>query len=172
MNSTEKTPTFIIRPGRESDIPDITELYNHYVKTSSATFDLDARTLENRLEWFSTFSETGPYRILVAEENGHVLGYAYSSQLRSKAAYDTSVECTVYVKSNSTGLGIGRALYTELFYQLANEKIHRVYANITVPNPESVRLHEAFGFKHIGTFTEVGYKFDKYHDTVWYELAL
>ena len=172
MSTSEETRPYTIRPGRESDMPGITDLYNDYVTNTIVTFDIEAQTVESRMDWFNNFAETGPHRLVVAEEDGQIVGYASSSLLRPRVAYHSSVESAIYVRRDYIGVGLGRALYTELFTLLADENVHRVYAAVAVPNPESVRIHEAFGFKRVGTFNEVGYKFGRYVDVDWYEKAM
>ncbi|MFZ2165801.1 MAG: GNAT family N-acetyltransferase, partial [Propionibacteriaceae bacterium] len=87
-----------IRVGRSEDLAPLTALYNHYIATTVATFDLEPFTLDQREElWFRHYAPTGRYRLLVAEEDGVILGYATSSPFRAKAAYDTSVETSIYL---------------------------------------------------------------------------
>ena len=86
----------VTRPGRLSDLNDLTRIYNHYVETTHITFDLAPFTVDQRREWFGHYGLTGRHRLLVAEEAGDVLGYATSGRFRDKAAYDPSVETTVY----------------------------------------------------------------------------
>jgi len=168
--ATAATP--LIRQGRRDDASAINELYNHYIRETPATFDIEPYTLEAREGWLSKFSGTGPHRLFVAEHEGRVVGYATSSEFRSKAAYRPSVETSIYVDFDMKRAGIGRALYSALFDALADEDVHRAYAGVTVPNPASEALHEQFGFKPVGRFSEVGRKFGKYWDVVWYEKAL
>ncbi len=108
-----------IRPARLDDLPRLTEIYNHYVAHSPATFDLEAKTLEQRYEWFAQFKETGRHRLLVAEEGGVVLGYAGTTRWRPKPAYDTTVETTVYCAPEAVGRGIGARLFAALFEAIA-----------------------------------------------------
>ncbi|MFG2224043.1 GNAT family N-acetyltransferase [Streptomyces sp. NPDC048644] len=103
---------------------------------------------------------------------GALLGYATSSPFRPKAAYATSVEVTVYCAPHAAGRGIGTLLYRALFAALADEDVHRAYAGIAQPNAASTRLHTRFGFRHIGTYTEVGRKFGRYWDVAWYQKDL
>ena len=151
------------------DLGAIDEIYNHFVRTSPATFDVEPHSMAWRREWFATFDGSGPYRLLVARDEGVVAGYAATLRYRYKPAYETSVEMTVYVAPERAGLGVGRALYEALLPLLEREDVHRAYAGIVPPNPASVRLHEAFGFRHAGTFTEQGRKFGRYWDVAWYE---
>jgi phosphinothricin acetyltransferase len=159
-----------IREGVESDLGELNELYNHYVRTSPCTFDLEAISMQARREWFREFG--GRYRLVVAVEDERLKGYAHSKPFRPKAAYAPSVETTVYVAAGAEGAGLGKELYTTLFQLLSGEDIHRAYAGITMPNPASVALHERFGFQQVAYFTEQGRKFDQYWDVAWFEKAL
>lgn len=160
---------FVIRAAVDSDLPALTALYNHYIEHTAITFDTELYTVEQRREWFSHYYPTGRHRLLVAEENGQVLGYASSGKFRPRAAYDTSVETSVYVDPKAHGRGIGTTLYTALFEILATEDVHRAIAGITLPNEKSIALHEKFGFLVTGVMTEVGRKFDCYWDVAWLE---
>lgn len=189
-----------VRPGVAADLAALTELYNHYVRETPITFDTAVFTPEERRPWLLSHPEDGPHRLMVATEPDlgaisqgsqgsqgfsqnsqgaqgsesarKILGYATSSPLRPKAAYSTSVEVTVYVAPHAVGRGVGTLLYEALFEALAGEDLHRAYAGITQPNEASARLHERFGFRHIGTYREVGRKFGRYWDVAWYEKDL
>lgn len=164
-----------VRAGTEADLNALTAIYNHYVRETALTFDTAPFTPDQRLPWLRSHPEDGPYRLLVAQDVSithnapTVLGYATSSPYRPKAAYSTSVEVSVYCDPGATGRGIGTLLYKALFEALAGEDIHRAYAGIAQPNEPSVRLHDTFGFRHVGTYTEVGRKFGRYWDVSWYE---
>ncbi|WP_405457826.1 GNAT family N-acetyltransferase [Streptomyces sp. NBC_00101] len=167
-----------VRPGGEGDLEVLTDIYNHYVRETALTFDTTPFTPPERLPWLHAHPDHGPHRLLVAEEGrtgpggGRVLGYATSSAFRPKAAYGTSVEVSVYCAPDARGRGIGTLLYTALFEALAGEDIHRAYAGIAQPNEPSGRLHAAFGFRLLGTYSEVGRKFGRYWDVSWYEKPL
>jgi phosphinothricin acetyltransferase len=162
----------LVRPAVEADVPAMAAIYNHYVETSPATFDIDPVSIENRHAWFRGFGESGPFRLVVAERAGRVTGYAGSGKFREKAAYATSVEMTVYVHPDALGLGIGARMYERLFEILASEPIHRAYAGITLPNPASLALHHRFGFRDIGVYDEVGHKFGQYWSVQWLEKVM
>jgi phosphinothricin acetyltransferase len=164
--------TVITRTATRADIPRLTEIYNHYVIHTPVTFDLEPYTVERRMEWFAQFAPTGRHRLLVAEENGIVLGYGGTTRFRAKPAYDTTVETTIYTAPEAVGTGIGKKLYAALFEALASENVHRLVGGFTLPNAGSQKLHEYFGFKNVGVFSEVGYKFGKYWDVQWTERAL
>jgi phosphinothricin acetyltransferase len=161
-----------LRPAEPSDLPALTAIYNHYVRETPITFDVEPLPVEGRRPWLEGFAAEGPHRLLVAERGGDLLGYAGSMSFRPKAAYATSVETTVYLRAGSAGQGIGAVLYARLFEVLRGEELHRAYAGITLPNPASIRLHERFGFRPVGVFHEVGRKLGRYWDVEWYEKSL
>jgi len=158
-----------IRLATRADLPRLTEIYNYYVINTPVTFDVEPYTVERRAEWFSQFAATGRYRLLVAEENGTILGYAGTTRFRPKAAYETTVETTIYCAPEATGKRIGSRLYAALFDSLEGEDIRMFVAGYTLPNPASAVLHERFGFKRVGVFTENGRKFGRYWDVAWNE---
>ena len=167
-----------VRPGVASDLGALTDIYNHYVRETAITFDTAVFTPEERRPWLLSHPEDGPHRLMVAvaaDSSGNsqeILGYATSSAFRPKPAYETSVEVSVYLAPQAGGRGIGTLLYKALFEALADEDLHRAYAGIAQPNEASVRLHERFGFRHVGTYREVGRKFGRYWDVAWYEKDL
>ncbi|WP_392966400.1 GNAT family N-acetyltransferase [Streptomyces sp. LN245] len=163
-----------VRPGVAADLGALTELYNHYVRETPITFDTIVFTPEQRRPWLLSHPEDGPHRLMVATDadSQAILGYATSSAFRAKPAYATSVEVTVYVAPDAARRGVGTLLYEALFSALASEDLHRAYAGIALPNEASARLHERFGFRHVGTYREVGRKFGRYWDVAWYEKEL
>ena len=170
---TERTEVQV-RPGVEGDLRALTDIYNHYVRETPITFDTAVFTPEERRPWLLSHPEDGPYLLKVAADadSQEILGYATSSPFRAKPAYATSVEVTVYLAPHAGGRGIGTLLYKALFEALAAEDVHRAYAGIAQPNEASRRLHERFGFRHVGTYREVGRKFGRYWDVAWYEKEL
>lgn len=161
-----------VRPANHDDLPRLTEIYNYYVINTPVTFDIEPYTVERRAAWFDQFAITGRYRLLVAEVDGQVEGYAGTMRWRPKAAYDTTVETTVYSSPETVGKGIGRKLYAALFEAIAGENVNRIVGGYTLPNPASAKLHELFGFRNVGAFSEVGYKFGRYWDVQWTERPL
>ena len=158
-----------IRAGRADDLGAINDIYNHYVRTAVCTFDIEEISMERRREWFGTYSTHGRHRLLVADDDGGVIGYAISSPFMERRAYETSVSASVYCAPGQTGKGVGSALYRVLFDAISGEDIHRAYAGITQPNDASVALHKSFGFEQVAYFTEQGRKFDRYWDVAWFE---
>ena len=162
----------LIRSAVQADLARLTEIYNYYVLTSPATFDLEPLTIEQRAGWFLEHAGTGRHRLLVADEEGLVVGYASTSRFRDRAAYDTTVEASIYCAPEAVGRGIGRALYRELFAAIAPEDVNRIVAGITLPNDPSVALHRSFGFIQVGAFSQNSRKFDRYWDVAWFERPL
>jgi phosphinothricin acetyltransferase len=162
----------VVRAATADDLEAINEIYNHYVAESHCTFDDKPLSMEARREWFSQFAARGPHRVLVALDRDRVIAYASSARVRPKPGYTTSVETTIYVAPDAVGAGAGSRLYDALFKALAGEALHRAYAVIALPNPESIALHEKFGFKRVAHFTEQGRKFGRYWDVDWFEKPL
>lgn len=166
------TPETLIRPADLLDLPRLTEIYNHYVIHTAVTFDVEPYTVEKRAGWFEQFGKVGRYQLVVAERDGTVLGYAGTVRFRPKAAYETTVETTIYCAAEAVGQGIGRKLYAALFDAIASEDIRRIVAGYTLPNDSSAKLHESLGFTPVGIYKEVGRKFGKYWDVAWMERPL
>ena len=158
-----------IRPAMRGDLARLTEIYNYYVIHTPVTFDVEPYTVERREVWWAQFGETGRHRLLVAEQNGIVMGYAGSTRFRPKMAYETTVETTIYCAPEAVGKGIGNGLYARLFEVLKGEDLHRFVAGYALPNAASEALHQRFGFKVVGVFSENGRKFGKYWDVCWTE---
>ena len=162
-----------IRPHQSEDLAPLTALYNDFIRDTPITFDLTPYTIEQRRQsWFDHYGATGRHRMLVAVLDGDVVGYATSSPFATKAAYQTSVETSVYLHPKAQGQGLGTQLYQTLFNQLQTEDVHRAYAGITVPNPASIALHQKVGFHKVGVYREVGRKFGRYWDVEWWERAV
>jgi phosphinothricin acetyltransferase len=161
-----------IRRVEPSDLQTLTRIYNHYIAETPITFDVEPYTEEKRRPWIEQFAHDGPRQCFVAEIDGTACGWASTGPFRPKAAYDQSVEVSVYLAPEITRRGLGTALYEALFDGLSGAVLHRALAGITLPNPTSVALHARFGFTSVGTFREVGFKFGRYWDVEWFEKAL
>ena len=159
-----------MRPAVLDDLPALTAIYNHYVVNTTITFDLQPFEPEGRRAWFDDHASSGRHRLWVATDpDGSLLGYATTSRWRPKAAYDTTVESSVYCRPDVVGRGVGTAVYSALFESIAGEDIHRIVAGISQPNPASVALHRRLGFREVGVFSNVGRKFGRYWDVAWFE---
>jgi len=161
-----------IRHAEERDAEALNGIYNYYIAETPITFDIEPWTVVERAEWLAGFSTDGRHQCFVAEMDGAAVGWACSKQFRGKAAYDTSVEASIYLDPGATGAGLGTTLYEALFEGLAGQDLRRALGGVTLPNPASIALHRRFGFESVGTFTEVGRKFDRYWDVQWFEKTL
>lgn len=135
------------------------------------TFDVEPYTVNRREPWFAQFGATGRHRLLVAEDKGVVIGYAGTTRFRPKAAYETTVETTIYCAPEAVGKKVGSRLYATLFEMLEGEDIHRFVAGYALPNAATEALHRRFGFNLVGVFSQNGRKFGKYWDVCWVERA-
>jgi phosphinothricin acetyltransferase len=158
-----------VRPARLADAAGVNAIYNPLIRESASTFEVAEHTEEDRRRWIAELARSPRYRVFVAEADATVVGYANSAAFDPRGAYETSVKVSVFVAPERQGQGVGRSLYAALFGALAATDIHRAYALIVAPNPASVALHEAFGFRHVSTLNEVGRKFGRYWDVMWFE---
>lgn len=165
MNTSSK-----IRIAVPLDAAAIQAIYAPFVERTAISFELKPPSIEEMAQRICATLPTYPY--LVAERDGQVVGYAYASQHRAREAYRWSVDVTVYVSPQAHRSGIGRALYERLLSILQRQGFHAAYAGIALPNAGSVGLHESLGFTHIGTYPEVGFKNDKWHDVGYWRMAL
>ncbi|RAL27053.1 GNAT family N-acetyltransferase [Thermoflavimicrobium daqui] len=160
----------IIRDAYEDDIQAILDIYNHAVIHTAATFDLDPQTFEQRKKWFANYGEK--YPLIVAELENKVVGYCCLSQFRNKPAYNSTAELSIYVDPNTKGQGIGKQLMQAIIKLAKAKKFHVLVSGIADGNMVSIRLHEKFGFQLIGSFKEIGFKFNRWHDVHFYQLIL
>ena len=162
-----------IRTAQEQDLPALVRIYNHYVVNTHISFEADEHSVDSRRAWFDAFSDTGPFRLFVADIDDRLAGYASSSRFHPRAGYDPSVETTIYLDPAFVGHGVGRRLYSHLLDSLQSERsVHRAYGGIALPNPSSIALHEKLGFRLVGTLNEASFKFGNYWDVSWYEKRL
>ncbi len=148
-------------------------IYTHYVLRTTMTFNTEVRTPRQWQERFDGNIVAGPYHLLVAEVAGVVAGYVETQPFRPKPAYARSAELSVYVAPDGIGRGLGGALYRRLLGDLAaDERFHRAYAIVALPNDTSVVFHERHGFHCKGVLSEAGFKFGRYLDVAYYERAV
>ena len=158
------------RFAEELDAAAIQAIYAPYCESSAVSFETRAPSTEEIGQRIRKISEQFPW--IVGEVDHRILGYAYGSRHRERAAYQWSVDATVYVSPLTQRTGLGRGLYTSLFRILALQGYYKAYAGITLPNSASVGLHEAMGFNPVGTYRGVGYKLGRWHDVGWWQLSL
>ena len=160
-----------VRLARLDDAEALLEIYNVEVQTSTVTFDILPRSLDDQREWMT--ARSGAHAVIVAEDDGgDIVGFASLSPWRSRPAYATSVEDSVYVRRDQQGRGLGRLLLAELVHVGQAHGFHAMFARIVGGHASSVRLHEAMGFELVGTEREVGRKFGRWLDVVVMELLL
>lgn len=161
----------MIRDARTEDAQRIAEIYNPYILNTVITFEeipVGADEIAKRIE--NVNLKGLPW--IVSEIDDRIIGYAYASLWRTRAAYRYTVETTVYIDQNYRGKGYGKQLYSALIERLRQSDIHTAIAVIALPNDESVGLHEGLGFKKVAQFHEVGFKFDRWIDDGFWELLL
>ena len=159
-----------VRPATAGDLPAAAAIYDDQVRTGISTFDLEPPPVaywEHHLE----STEPGDH-FLVADDDGEVVGFAYSSAYRPRPGYRLTRESSVYLSERARGQGLGRRMYDDLLARCRTDGIHVVLALVALPNPASQALHAACGFEHLGTMREVGRKFDRWLDTAWYQKVL
>lgn len=161
----------LIRPAQtDRDADACAAIYAPSVTGSAASFEEEPPDGAEMGRRIAHISERYPW--LVAESEGTVIGYAYASPHRERAAYRWSVDAAVYVGEGHRGRGVGRALYQALFERLARQGLRTVCAGITLPNAASVALHESCGFRPIGVYRNIGFKAGRWHDVGWWQLDL
>lgn len=162
---------FQLRPFQWSDIPAITTIYRHYVENTAITFDTEAPGEEAIAEKYAGLQKLG-HPVIIAERAGQVLGYAYASFYRPRAAYRFTCEDSLYLDPAETGKGLGKALLAELLTQSRDYGFKQMLAVITADTANSIGIHEKFGFRRVGYYEAVGLKFDRWHDIVHLQKAL
>ncbi len=151
-----------IRRATLDDLDAITEIYNEAILKTVATFDTEPKTLEEQQRWFASH---GPkYPIMVAEEDGLVVGWASLSMWSDRCAYADTAEISLYVRETHQGRGIGKKLLEAILNEGKRAGLHTVVARITEGNAVSIHLFKSAGFEHIGVMREVGRKFGKLLD--------
>ena len=155
---------YALREAGDADQRAILDIYNDAVLHSTATFDLEPRTWEGQQRWFR--EHRPPYAVFVATVGDTLAGWGSLSSFRPRAGYRFTAEDSIYVCDDFRGRGIGTALLGLLIDAASRGRFHSVMALIDGDNAVSVRLHERFGFRHVGTFREVGFKFDRWLDVV------
>ena len=160
----------MIRLATPHDAPGVHAIYAPVVRETVISFELEPPTVDGMAKRIGEVVERMPW--LVCEYRGEILGYTYASPHRVRAAYQWSVDVSVYIHAPARRSGVGRGLYRSLFALLVLQGFYQAYAGITLPNPASVGLHELLGFEPVGVYRAVGYKLGAWHDVGWWQLAL
>ena len=156
-----------IRMANEGDAEEILAIYTPYVLHTAITFEYTVPTLEEFRERIQKTLKKFPY--LVAIKEGRIVGYAYVSPFKERAAYDWAVETSIYIQEASRESGIGTKLYLALEAILKKQNVINLNACIAYPNPGSIRFHERLGYQIVAHFTKCGYKLETWHDMIWME---
>jgi len=159
-----------IRVAFPEDAEAILTIYTPIVRETAISFEVEPPTPLEMHERIATTLRRLPW--LVCEHQGEALGYVYASPHRARAAYQWSVDVSVYIHAKVRRTGMGRALYHALFQLLSLQGFYQCFAGITLPNLASVGLHEALGFQPVGVYQAVGYKLGVWHDVGWWQRAL
>lgn len=155
-----------VRPARREDCPSILEIYNHAVLTTTASYDVEPRSLEHRLAWFDDHARHD-LGVFVAETGDGVVGWSSLSRFHDRFGFRFTVENSVYVAADSRGRGVGSILVPPLLDHARRRGFHAIIAAVDAGNEASLRLHARFGFERVGHFREVGHKFGRWLDVVY-----
>ena len=160
----------IIRLATLDDAEAIRDIYAPFCDATPISFETQAPGVDETRRRIAKTLESLPW--LVREHDGEIVGYAYASPHRERAAYRWSVDVSAYVRDGHRRTGIGRVLYTSLLELLRLQGFYNAIAGITLPNPGSVGLHESMGFETVGIYRHIGFKCGEWHDVAWYQLSL
>jgi len=155
---------------KANDCPKMLEIYGPVIKNTVTSFEYTIPPLQEFQARFLRIHSVKPW--LVCQWDEQVVGYAYAGPHRSRKAYQWSVELSVYVAPQFYRRGIASALYASLISLLRLQGFYTGLAGISLPNDKSVRFHEAIGFTAVGVYSNVGYKFGKWHSVGWWEIPL
>jgi L-amino acid N-acyltransferase YncA len=170
ITSSMQPDAITLRSATPQDAAALLDIYAPYVRSTAISFELEPPSVDEFAARIHKCAQDWAW--LVAERRGAVLGYAYASAHRERAAYRWSVETSVYVAASAKRQGIGKRLYEALFATLTTKGFCNAYAGIALPNEASVALHQSLGFQPIGIFPAVGRKFDTWHDVAWFHRPL
>ena len=161
----------VIRDAIVDDLPQLLDIYNDIILTTTAVFEYRAHTLDMRKQWLETKREQG-FPVIVAEEGEEIVGFSSIGPFRNWAAYKYSVENSVYVAKHKRGNGIGQLLLAPLIGEAKQLQMHAIIASIEASNESSLRLHKRFGFEEVAHFKQVGFKFGRWLDLKFLQLIL
>jgi L-amino acid N-acyltransferase len=160
-----------VRNATDADLPEILDIYNDVILTTTAVYDYKPHTIEMRKQWFDAKKEQG-FPVFVAEEDGRVVGLSSIGPFRAWAAYKYSVENSVYVAKDCRGKGIASLLIPPLIDSAKKLQMHTIIASIDATNEASLKLHKHFGFEEVAHFRQVGFKFGRWLDLKFLQLIL
>lgn len=159
-----------VRDATAADMTAVCNIVNHYIETSFVNFRTNPQTSAEWVNDWELYRRRYPW--LVAVQGREIVGVAYSAPFKLREAYNWCAEVTVYASAKCHRRGVGRALYQRLIPTLQEQGYHTVVALIALPNPPSVALHEAFGFRPAGMLRHVGFKLGEWHDIGFWQRVL
>lgn len=160
----------LLRLATSSDSEAILKIYGPYIRDTAVSFETDVPAVNEFAGRIESICKQYPYLVYLVDDR--IVGYAYASRHRERAAYCYDVDVSIYVLPEYHGSGIAYKLYSCLFEVIEQLGYFNAYAGFTVPNEKSEYFHRKFGFKTIGTYHKTGYKFDKWHDVTWLEKSI
>lgn len=161
----------MIRQAKPDDAPSIVNIYNHYILHTHATFEISPIDSSEMVKRMEKVQHEFNLPWLVLEDQNQIVGYVYATQWKARVAYSKTTETSIYLHKDQGGKGYGLPLYSELMNQLKTLGYHAIIGGMSLPNEASRALHEKLGFKKIGEFKEVGFKFDRWIDVGYWELV-
>lgn len=170
MSEEKNACAFTLRFASADDAAALLAIYAPFVRDTRVTYEYEAPSVEAFMGRIAEIGGMYPYLAAVAD--GRIAGYAYAHRYRERAAYDWSAETSIYIDPAYCGMGIGRALYGALLELLTLQGVHCALACISLPNPASVGLQERFGFQHVATLRQVGFKLGQWSDSATYTKLL
>src|SRR6187401_1845700 len=159
----------LIRMATEADAAAVLAIYGPFCESTVISFEYEPPSIDDVARRIRNVTAYYPWLVL---DDGGVIGYAYASRHRDRAAYAWSIDTAVYIHPAHHRRGVGRALYTALFHLLRRQGYFKAFAGVTLPNPGSVGLHEAMGYQPVGVYRGVGYKHGAWRDVAYFQLML
>lgn len=159
----------LIRKATLDDASAIAEIYNEAIIHTTATFDTETKSVENREEWLKQHNDK--YPVLVAIIENHIVGFASMTRWSDRTAYDDTAEISIYILPNWQANGIGKQLFKAIIYAGKEGGLHTILSRITQGNEKSIYLHKLYGFEVVGVMREVGKKFGKLLDVTMMQLV-
>jgi L-amino acid N-acyltransferase YncA len=164
-------PLITIREAGENDLPDMLEIYNDVILTTTSVYSEQPHTLVMRQAWFRE-RRAANFPVIIAEQNGEIVGFGSYGHFRIWPCYRFTAEHSVYVHKGHRGQGISKILLRELISRAKNAGLHVLIAGVDSSNDISLKLHLSFGFTQVAHFKEVGFKFGRWLDLLFFELLL
>lgn len=161
----------ILSPAKESDLAQINDIYNHYIMHSTASFDMEAVTLDERLKWYVEHLDLG-LAIIVMRKGNEVVGFASLSPYNRRRAYRTTAEVSVYLKPDSCSKGYGYVLMEAILQEAKQAKLRCIVGLVCSENQASLNMLKKFDFSLVGELHKVGYKFERWLNVIIVEKLL